>query len=83
MLSQPDHYTKKQGLSAFLLFLIVFLFAFLHGFLIMSSLPIALINSLNFVFPLLDLCTDPQKLDQKSNFGRSVFLWLNIVLNSR
>ena len=55
MLSQPDHYTKKQGLSAFLLFLIVFLFASLHGFLIMSSLPISLINSLNFVFPLLDL----------------------------
>ncbi len=23
----------------------------------------------------------PQKLDQKSNFWRSVFLWLNILLN--
>ncbi len=28
-------------------------------------------------------CTDPQKLDLKSNDWRSVFLWLNIVLNSK
>lgn len=28
-----------------------------------------------------DLCTDPQMLDQKSNDWRSIFLWLNIVLN--
>lgn len=27
------------------------------------------------------LCTDPQMLDQKSNDWRSIFLWLNIVLN--
>ena len=26
-------------------------------------------------------CTDPQMLDQKSNDWRSIFLWLNIVLN--
>lgn len=26
-------------------------------------------------------CTDPQKLDQKSNDWRSVFLWQNIVMN--
>ena len=26
-------------------------------------------------------CTDPQKLDLKSNDWRSVFLWLNILLN--
>ena len=29
----------------------------------------------------LKLCTDPQMLDQKSNDWRSIFLWLNIVLN--
>ena len=28
-----------------------------------------------------ELCTDPQKLDQKSNDWRSVFLWLNTLLN--
>ena len=28
------------------------------------------------------LCTDPQKLDLKSNFWRSVFFWQNIVMNS-
>jgi len=27
------------------------------------------------------ICTDPQMLDQKSNDWRSIFLWLNIVLN--
>ena len=27
------------------------------------------------------VCTDPQMLDQKSNDWRSIFLWLNIVLN--
>ena len=27
------------------------------------------------------LCTDPQKLDEKSNDWRSVFLWLNTLLN--
>ena len=29
----------------------------------------------------LKRCTDPQMLDQKSNDWRSIFLWLNIVLN--
>lgn len=29
----------------------------------------------------IGLCTDPQMLDQKSNDWRSIFLWLNIVLN--
>ena len=28
-----------------------------------------------------EFCTDPQMLDQKSNDWRSIFLWLNIVLN--
>ena len=28
-----------------------------------------------------DDCTDPQKLDEKSNDWRSVFLWLNTLLN--
>ena len=28
-------------------------------------------------------CTDPQKLDQNLTIRRSVFLWQNIVLNSR
>ena len=26
------------------------------------------------------VCTDPQKLDEKSNDWRSVFLWLNTLL---
>ena len=30
----------------------------------------------------IDHCTDPQKLDLKSNFWRSVFFWQNIVMNS-
>ena len=30
---------------------------------------------------ILAFCTDPQMLDQKSNDWRSIFLWLNIVLN--
>ncbi len=29
------------------------------------------------------ICTDPQKLDSRSNDWRSVFLWQNIVLSSR
>ena len=29
------------------------------------------------------VCTDPQKLDQNLTIRRSVFLWQNIVLNSR
>ena len=29
-----------------------------------------------------ELCTDPKKLDLKSNFWRSVFFWQNIVMNS-
>lgn len=29
----------------------------------------------------MSICTDPQMLDQKSNDWRSIFLWLNIVLN--
>ena len=28
-------------------------------------------------------CTDPKKLDQNLTIRRSVFLWQNIVLNSR
>ena len=28
-----------------------------------------------------EICTDPQKLDEKSNDWRSVFLWLNTLLN--
>ena len=28
-------------------------------------------------------CSDPKKLDQKSNIWRSVFLWLNMTLNLR
>jgi len=28
-------------------------------------------------------CTDPQKLDQNLTIRRSVFLWQNIVSNSR
>ena len=28
-------------------------------------------------------CTDPKKLDRKSNIWRSVFLWLNMTLNLR
>lgn len=39
-------------------------------------------NLVNFQIKKLWVCTDPQKLDQKSNFWGSVFLWLNIVLNS-
>ena len=31
--------------------------------------------------PKMHHCTDPQMLDQKSNDWRSIFLWLNIVLN--
>ena len=30
---------------------------------------------------IIDACTDPQKLDEKSNDWRSVFLWLNTLLN--
>ena len=30
---------------------------------------------------VITACTDPQMLDQKSNDWRSIFLWLNIVLN--
>ena len=39
-------------------------------------------NDLNFLRQLFFYdCTDPQMLDQKSNDWRSIFLWLNIVLN--
>lgn len=55
MIPQPNNYSKKQGFSALLLFLIVFLLAFLHGIALMSDLPAVLIRSVNFVFPLFDI----------------------------
>ena len=30
-----------------------------------------------------EICADPKKLDQKSNFWRSVFLWQNTLLSLR
>ena len=40
-------------------------------------------RSVDIIKKMLGDCTDPQKLDQNLTIRRSVFLWQNIVLNSR
>lgn len=55
MIAQPETYTKKQAVSALFLFLIVFFLAFSQGLFVMSDLPISLIRSSNYLFPILDI----------------------------
>lgn len=60
---------SKKG--TVLIFLLAFVVAFAVTFMVISKKAQP------------KVCTDPQKLDQKSNDWRSVFLWLNIAMSLR
>ena len=51
--------------------------------LITSLILLSKIKSMFTFFKKATYCTDPQKLDQNLTIRRSVFLWQNIVSNSR